>query len=148
MNIEAKVFEQPTLFVMASMLLCTTLALTGCIPMIIGAVAYSGAQSDATKQKFLDDFNKTNLEREKAGFKPLDYCIELRRLDAKLAEQDSECKKQAEIAAKEIANPAPVVQQSVTQITITSDTPASLEPQKPAQPPQPPLVPKPKIEKE
>jgi hypothetical protein len=88
------------------LLLSTLIGLTGCIPAIIGAVAYSGAQSDATKQKFLDDFNKTNLEREKAGLKPIDYCLELRRFDAKMAEQDGECKKQAEMGVKESSTPS------------------------------------------
>ncbi len=126
MNIVFKVFEQAKLVLIASSLLCMSLALTGCIPMIIGAVAYSGAQSDATKQKFLDDFNKTNLEREKAGFKPLEYCVELGRFDAKLAEADAECKKKTELRA--------------------TDTSLSIE-AKPAEVPLPPAVPMPSLAK-
>jgi hypothetical protein len=91
--------------VFALLFLSLLIGMTGCIPAIIGAVAYSGAQSDATKQKFLDDFNKTNLEREKVGLKPIDYCVELRRFDAKMAEQDWECKKQTEMGVKESTTP-------------------------------------------
>jgi hypothetical protein len=105
MNNFVRVCKRLKTSVYASVFLIVSIGLTGCIPAIIGAVAYSGAQSDATKQKFLDDFNKTNLEREKAGLKPIDYCVELRRFDAKLAEQDGECKKQTEMGAKESATP-------------------------------------------
>ena len=102
---------KPLYFVVISF---SVLSLTGCIPAIIGAVAYSGAQSDATKQKFLDDFNRTNLEREKSGLKPLEYCVELRRFDSKVADQDAECKKKAESAVETLPSqavtqsPAPV----------------------------------------
>jgi hypothetical protein len=70
----------------------TSIFLTGCMQMQVGDAAYLSAQSDATKQKFLDDFNEINLEREKSGLKLLDYCKELRRLSTTMAKNDEECK--------------------------------------------------------
>jgi hypothetical protein len=87
--------------------------------LLIGAAVYSNAQTDATKQKFLDDFNKTNLEREKAGLKPLEYCSELRRLDDNLAKNDEECKKLDAQKAQQAANPPATP--TFTQIIVTSD---------------------------
>ena len=73
-------------------------SLSGCVPVLIGSWAYSGSQSDATKQKWLEDYNRTNLEREKAGLAPLDYCTEARRYDAKMADADPTCTKSTKIA--------------------------------------------------
>lgn len=60
--------------------------------MLIGSVAYSGAKTDETRQKWFEEYNKMNLEREKAGLKPLDYCTEARRYDTKMADNDPACK--------------------------------------------------------
>ena len=114
-------------------------SLTGCIPMLIGAAVYSSAQTDATKQKFLDDFNKTNLEREKAGLKPLEYCSELRRLDATIAKNDDECKKLDAQKAEQAANPPATP--TFTQIIVTSDGAAPPAPIAPI----PPIAPVPQI---
>jgi hypothetical protein len=103
MNKITKGLIKPLYFVVISF---SVLSLTGCIPAIIGAVAYSGAQSDATKQKFLDDFNRTNIEREKSGLKPLEYCVELRRFDSKVADQDDECKQKTGSAVESLPSQA------------------------------------------
>jgi hypothetical protein len=116
-----------------------SLSLTGCIPLLIGAAVYSNAQTDATKQKFLDDFNKTNLEREKAGLKPLEYCSELRRLDDNLAKNDEECKKLDAQKAQQAANPPATP--TFTQIIVTSD---GLAPPAPIAP-IPPIAPVPPV---
>lgn len=115
------------------------LSLTGCIPLLIGAAVYSNAQTDATKQKFLDDFNKTNLEREKAGLKPLEYCSELRRLDDTLAKNDEECKKLDAQKAAQAANPPATP--TFTQIIVTSDGVAPPAPIAPI----PPIAPVPPV---
>ena len=115
------------------------LSLTGCIPLLIGAAVYSNAQTDATKQKFLDDFNKTNLEREKAGLKPLEYCFELRRLDATIAKNDDECKKLDALKAEQAANPPAAP--TFTQIIVTSDGVAPPAPIAPI----PPIAPVPSV---
>ena len=115
------------------------LSLTGCVPMLIGAAVYSSAQTDATKQKFLDDFNKTNLEREKAGLKPLEYCSELRRLDDNMAKNDDECKRLEAQKAEQAANPPSTP--TFTQIIVTSDGLASPAPIAPT----PPIAPVPPV---
>lgn len=58
---------------------------SGCIPTIIGAAAYSSSKNKKTRQEFVNNFNQTNIEREKAGLKPLDYCDEALKFDAKWA---------------------------------------------------------------
>lgn len=126
-----------------SIAVITSLSLTGCIPFLIGAAVYANAQTDATKQKFLDDFNKTNLEREKAGLKPLEYCSELRRLDDTMAKNDDECKKLDALKAERAANPPAAP--TFTQIIVTSDglaPPAPIEPIPPIAP-VPPVPPGP-----
>ena len=122
-----------------SIAVLAALSLTGCIPLLIGAAVYSNAQTDATKQKFLDDFNKTNLEREKAGLKPLEYCSELRRLDDTLAKNDEECKKLDAQKASQAANPPATP--TFTQIIVTSD---GLAPPAPIAP-IPPIAPVPPV---
>jgi len=117
----------------------TSLSLTGCIPFLIGAAVYANAQTDATKQKFLDDFNKTNLEREKAGLKPLEYCFELRRLDDTMAKNDDECKKLDALKAERAANPPATP--TFTQIIVTSDGLAAPAPIAPI----PPIAPVPPV---
>ncbi len=80
----------------AALIAVAASTLTGCLPVLIGSMAYSGAQGDATRQKWLEEFNKMNFEREKAGLKPLDYCTEARRFDTKMADTDPMCAKLAE----------------------------------------------------
>lgn len=82
--------------IILSINLFSLFSISGCIPVLIGSYAYSGAQADATRQKWLEEYNKMNFEREKAGLQPLDYCTEARRFDTKMADADPKCAKQPE----------------------------------------------------
>ncbi len=64
---------------------------TGCIPTIIGAVAYKSSKTRQAKESFIEQFNATNLEREKAGLPPLDLCTEKYNFDKKWADDDPVC---------------------------------------------------------
>jgi len=63
----------------------------GCIPTIIGAVAYKSSKTRQAKESFIEQFNETNLEREKAGLPPLDLCTEKYNFDKKWADDDPIC---------------------------------------------------------
>lgn len=70
---------------------CVGLLLSGCIPTIIGAAVYKSSKTKQAKQAFMEDFNKTNIEREKAGLQPLDLCTEKYGFDKKWADDDPVC---------------------------------------------------------
>ena len=73
-----------------SLLLVSTL-LAGCIPTIIGASVYKSAKTRESKERFMAQFNQTNIEREKAGLAPLDLCTEKYHFDKKWADNDPVC---------------------------------------------------------
>lgn len=63
-----------------------------CIPAaIVGASVNSSAKKKA-HQQWMSEFQKTNMEREKAHLKPLDFCDEAYRYDKKWALRNDECK--------------------------------------------------------
>ena len=61
---------------------------SGCIPTIIGAAVYKSSKTRQAKESFIEQFNATNLEREKAGLPPLDLCTEKYNFDKKWADDD------------------------------------------------------------
>ena len=78
--------------------------LQGCYPASVvssAAAVGSGAGSikksitnfrtDHIRKKFIAEFHKTNLEREKSGLEPVDLCIAKRSLDPKWAQEDAAC---------------------------------------------------------
>jgi hypothetical protein len=64
--------------------------LNGCAAVLVGGVFY-GSSKTSEKQKYTTDFNQQNLEREKAGLKPLDWCSETYKLDKAWAVEDDSC---------------------------------------------------------
>ena len=64
---------------------------SGCIPTIIGAAVYKSSKTRQAKESFIEQFNATNLEREKAGLPPLDLCTEKYGFDKKWADDDPVC---------------------------------------------------------
>lgn len=71
-----------------------------CVPAaIIGASVNSSAKKKSRAQ-WSADFHKTNMEREKARLKPLDYCQEAYRFDPKWALKNKDCKTQFADAKK------------------------------------------------
>lgn len=73
------------------LLLFTGIFLSGCIPTIIGASVYKSSKTRESKERFMAEFNKTNIEREKAGLPPLDLCTEKYYYDKKWADNDPIC---------------------------------------------------------
>lgn len=69
---------------------------TSCVPALIGSVAYHSVKSKGEKREFMDNYNKTNIEREKAGLPPLDLCTEKYHFDEGYAKDDPPCKKRVE----------------------------------------------------
>ena len=66
--------------------------LNGCAAAAVGGFAYVSAEKREARQKFLEDFNSTNLEREKAGLKPLDICDAKRQFEPDWAYEDKACR--------------------------------------------------------
>ena len=72
-------------------LLFVSIFLLGCIPTIIGASEYKSSKTRESKERFMAQFNQTNIEREKAGLAPLDLCTEQYHFDKKWADNDPIC---------------------------------------------------------
>jgi hypothetical protein len=72
-------------------LLMFVFLLSGCIPTIIGASVYKSSKTRESKERFMAQFNQTNIEREKAGLAPLDLCTEKYYYDKKWADNDPIC---------------------------------------------------------
>lgn len=69
------------------------LFLQDCVPALIGSVAYKSSKTKGQRQEFMSQFQKTNMEREKMGLKPLDWCSEVYKFDEGWANNDKECAK-------------------------------------------------------
>ncbi len=75
------------------LILCgSNLVLSGCIPVMVGAVAYSSVKKSSQQREFIRDFHTNNLLRQDAGLPPLDLCTEKYKFDKYWARQDPECK--------------------------------------------------------
>ena len=48
--------------------------LGGCAAALVGGLIYKSTKSNEEKAAFVTNLQKTNLEREKAHLKPLDWC--------------------------------------------------------------------------
>ena len=68
-----------------TLLLLIGVFISGCIPTIIGASVYKSSKTRESKERFMSQFNQTNIEREKAGLAPLDLCTEQYHFDKKRA---------------------------------------------------------------
>ena len=66
--------------------------LQGCAAVAIGSYAYDRGGKRDTRQKYFEEFNKTNIEREKNGLKPLELCSYKKSVDKEWAEEDANCK--------------------------------------------------------
>ena len=70
--------------------LAILIATTSCAPVLIGSVAYKSSKTKKQRQQFITEFNKTNLEREKAGLEPLDFCTEAYNFDRKWVKKNKQ----------------------------------------------------------
>lgn len=72
-------------------LVAIALALNGCAAVLVGGLFYNSAKTYEQKQKFTADFNQQNLERERAGLKPLDWCSQTYKFDKAWAAEAPGC---------------------------------------------------------
>ena len=65
--------------------------LGGCAAALVGGLIYKSTKSNEEKAAFVTNLQKTNLEREKAHLKPLDWCSEAYKFDKGWATENVEC---------------------------------------------------------
>lgn len=70
-----------------------------CVPVLVGGLILKSTKTQHEKQVFITEFNKNNLEREKAGLCRLDLCLAKFQFDKGWAYEDENCR--AKIAAFE-----------------------------------------------
>jgi len=70
-----------------------TLHCLNCLPVAVGGLILKSSSIKKQKRIFLENFYETNLEREKAGLLPLDFCIAKYRFDKGWANKDKTCTK-------------------------------------------------------
>lgn len=80
----------------------------GCVPVLVGGMIYKSVKSNEEKSSFTTAFQRTNLEREKAGLKPLDWCSEAYRFDKGWAAENQAC--EARIRAFEAGDKSAIQQ--------------------------------------
>jgi hypothetical protein len=71
--------------------LLTTIVLGGCLPVVAGGLIYDNLDDRDARAKFTSDLDARNIEREKAGLKPLDWCSEAYKAKKSWAEGDKLC---------------------------------------------------------
>lgn len=67
------------------------LAVSGCAAVLVGGLMYDHVASRDDKRKFTENFNKENLEREKAGLQKLDWCSEVYKFSKSWANEQPGC---------------------------------------------------------
>ena len=80
----------------AAVMAAVSLLLSGCAAVLVGGLIYDHTRNREEKKQFTEDFRKQNLEREKAGLKPLDWCQELYKFDQHWYGEDANCRAEAE----------------------------------------------------
>lgn len=73
-------------------ILILTICLYGCVPALAGGMIYGSVKSKQERQKFMRNFNITNMERTQSGLPPLDLCTEKYNFDKYWAMEDPNCK--------------------------------------------------------
>lgn len=64
-----------------------------CLPTIVAGAVAATNSSKKTKAKWEADLRQTNLEREKAHLKPLDWCDEAYKTNKHWAKKNKDCNK-------------------------------------------------------
>jgi hypothetical protein len=82
-----------TTFTRAAILILLSSFQGGCAAVLVGGLIYKSTKSEEEKAKFTTDLQKTNLEREKAHLKPLDWCSEAYKFDKGWAIENEDCKR-------------------------------------------------------
>ena len=63
----------------------------GCVSTPIKAYKYATSGDRRAKQRFIEDFNRADFERQKNGMEPLDFCTEQYYYDADWARKNPNC---------------------------------------------------------
>jgi hypothetical protein len=79
------------LLVRIAVLAAMGISLGGCAAALVGGLIYKSTKSNEEKAAFVTNLQKTNLEREKAHLKPLDWCSEAYKFDKGWAVENTEC---------------------------------------------------------
>lgn len=74
-------------------LLVCGLVLNGCAAVLVGGMFAKSISSKKQEAGFVESYNKNNIEREKIGLKPLDFCEEALRFNKRYYKSLKECKK-------------------------------------------------------
>ncbi len=69
------------------------LMLSGCAAVLVGGLLWKSSKSKTQKQEFLQDLRRINLEREVAGLKPLNECVEMYHFDPGWAQEKAHCRR-------------------------------------------------------
>ncbi|MBX7149966.1 hypothetical protein K1X76_12930 [bacterium] len=73
------------------MILICCVILHNCAAALVGGAFYKSSKTKEQRQEFMTSFQKTNSERQAAGFKPLDWCSEVYKFDPGWANNDPQC---------------------------------------------------------
>ena len=98
-------------FILAAMI---PFVCVGCVATLIGGAVYHSSKTKGQRQEFMAEFQQTNMEREKQGLQPLDWCSEAYRFDVKYAKKDTNCAKR--IKAYESGDTAALSQSTLTPV--------------------------------
>lgn len=71
--------------------LTLTLLAPACLPVMVGGLIMQSSRSNAEKREFISRLQATNMERERAGLKPLDVCSEKYKFDPGWAAEEPTC---------------------------------------------------------
>lgn len=67
------------------------LSVSGCAAALVGGLFYNSSKTYEQKQRFTQEFQAHNIEREKAGLVPLDWCSEAYKFDKVWAAEGRGC---------------------------------------------------------
>jgi hypothetical protein len=67
------------------------ITLGGCAAVVAGALIYDHTKSREDRRQFTEDFNRRNIEREKAGLAKLDWCSEVYKFSQSWAKEQPGC---------------------------------------------------------
>lgn len=60
-----------------AVILASMLPLSGCAAVLVGGLLYDNASDNSDRARWTESFGRQNLERERAGLQPLDWCSEI-----------------------------------------------------------------------
>ena len=78
-------------FIKLTAIILFATSLGGCAAALVGGAFYHSAQTNSQRTDFTTNFQKQNVEREKARLKPLDWCSEAYKFDKGWAMENPEC---------------------------------------------------------